>query len=70
MAFESNAKKRASIIAGLLIAGVSTTTFAQSPAKTGPAAAENSGGLEEIVVTARKTEDKASGHPADGIGVL
>jgi outer membrane receptor protein involved in Fe transport len=63
MAITTHVKKPISFVAGLMLAAASASAFAQAPAKPSPAADENAGGLEEIVVTARKTEEKLQDIP-------
>ena len=57
------ANQRTSFFAALLLLAATTTAMAQTPAKTASAADQGSGGLEEIVVTARKTEEKLQDIP-------
>ena len=63
MFFRISSYQQISFLGAIVLAAVASTAGAQSPGQPGRVAADNAGGLEEIVVTARKVEEKLQDIP-------
>ena len=63
MSFKFSSNHRINFLGAIMLTAVAATAGAQAPSKAGAVVADNAGGLEEIVVTARKVEAKLQDIP-------